>query len=143
MPCRKISYAQRRLSVWYKKTVQFLLVPGALKSVLLGRDFIGPAQIGVHIGIAGWTVGKNKEIYTFIPSPECFILSSDFTITDDVVPSIESKNKIESIVNDFPSQEEDDVNENLPFETLDQLIFLPIGKTSRISKIRMWRSYSK
>jgi hypothetical protein len=32
------------------------------------------------------------------------------------VPSIESKNEIESIVNDLPSQEEDDVNDNSPVE---------------------------
>ncbi len=45
----------------------FYLVPGTIRTVLLGRDFIGPAQISVHITEGGWSVGQNNaEIIPFL-----------------------------------------------------------------------------
>lgn len=39
----------------------FCLVPGTIKHVLLGRDFLGPALINVHIGEGSWSVGKSPD----------------------------------------------------------------------------------
>jgi len=49
----KHQYGQRRHS--------FLIVPGALKSVLLGTDFIGPEDIGIHIGRGGYSLGTETQ----------------------------------------------------------------------------------
>jgi hypothetical protein len=59
----------------YQQKQSFLLVPGALKTVLLGRDFLVPANISVHVGQGGWSVGSNKEtIIRFIKPPVCFLV---------------------------------------------------------------------
>lgn len=36
----------------------FYLAPSTIKTVLLGRDFLGPAMIAVHIGQGGWSIGS-------------------------------------------------------------------------------------
>jgi hypothetical protein len=43
------------------KRVNFLLAPGTIKSVLLGRDFIGPTNIGIFVGLGGWTIGRESQ----------------------------------------------------------------------------------
>jgi transposase InsO family protein len=89
-----------------KKRQSFLLVPGALKTVLLGRDFIGPAQIGINIGLEGWTVGKNKEIYPFIPTPDCFLLSSDYSESDLIPISKRIDDKNDTISPSAPNEDD-------------------------------------
>jgi len=54
-----------------------MLMPGAIETVLLGRDFLGPNMIGVNIGLSGWTFGKKSKILPFIPGPKRFLLHSD------------------------------------------------------------------
>jgi hypothetical protein len=85
------------------KKHSFLLVPGAIKSILLGRDFIGPAKISVHIGNGGWSVGQSNDIIPFIPSPECFLLSTVSLPQSCVLPispedSASSDSEIEEIM---------------------------------------------
>jgi len=44
----------------------FLLVPGTIKTILLGLYFLGPANIGVFIGLGGWTIGlEAKNVIPF------------------------------------------------------------------------------
>lgn len=60
-----------------KQKQNFLLVPGTIKTVLLGRDFLGPANIGVFVGLGGWTVGtKAEKVIPFVKTNEPFILST-------------------------------------------------------------------
>jgi hypothetical protein len=76
------------LKVDYEKGTKkqcFLLVPGALKTILLGRDFLGPSNISVHIGLGGWSIGlEENDVIPFIPPPECFaIVDAELLHPDD------------------------------------------------------------
>jgi transposase InsO family protein len=63
-----------------EKKQNFLLVPGALKSILLGRDFLAPTNISVHVGLGGWSVGHDKpDIIPFTDPPDCFLTSLKFS----------------------------------------------------------------
>lgn len=56
----------------------FLLVQGTIRTILLGRDFLGPANIGVFIGLGGWIIGlENQRIVPFEILTEPF-LSIDY-----------------------------------------------------------------
>jgi len=60
----------------------FLLVPGTIQEVLLGRDFLIPSNIGIFIGLGGWTIGRNLETFhSFIPSPDNFLCNFSFIPT--------------------------------------------------------------
>jgi hypothetical protein len=58
-----------------RKRHQFLLCPGTIKTILLGRDFLSPTDIGVYVGRGGWTVGLEKQkVIPFVKPPEEFLV---------------------------------------------------------------------
>lgn len=61
----------------------FYLAPGTITTVLLGRDFLGPAMIAVHIGYGGWTIGTEpQKVIPFIVSKSPFLSSYESTHVD-------------------------------------------------------------
>jgi hypothetical protein len=66
----------------FQQKQSFLLVPGALKTILLGRDFLVPANISVHVGQGGWSIGTDSErIIPFIEPPACFLVERQEEVT--------------------------------------------------------------
>jgi hypothetical protein len=62
-----------------KKRHQFLVCPGTIKTILLGRDFLSPTDIGVFVGRGGWTVGTEiQKIVPFVNSPPTFLTHTNF-----------------------------------------------------------------
>jgi len=60
---------ENTLTVKYADTSRrqkFYILPGALTTVLLGRDFLSPALISLHVGLGGWSI--KPRLITFIPS---------------------------------------------------------------------------
>jgi transposase InsO family protein len=57
------------------KRQTFLLVPGSIRTILLGRDFLGRAGVGIFVGKGGWTVGDEmQKLIPFIRNPSQFLL---------------------------------------------------------------------
>jgi hypothetical protein len=53
-----------------RKWHQFLLCSGTTRTILLGRDFLIPTDIGVFVGRGGWTVGTElQKLIPFVNSP--------------------------------------------------------------------------
>jgi len=64
----------------------FLLAPGTIKSVLLGRDFLGPAQIGIFVGNNGWRLSSDDD--NLIPfEPSNSNMNSLEDLTTDLSPN--------------------------------------------------------
>jgi len=54
----------------------FFVMPSTIKTILLGRDFLIPAKISVHVGEGGWSVGPTKDnILPFINYPSPFLIN--------------------------------------------------------------------
>ena len=75
----------------YKIIQTFYYLPGAIQTVLLGRDFLAPTLIGIHVGLGGYSIGSKKDkIHSF---------SKDATL----VKPIEAANVNSRIM--FPSED--------------------------------------
>jgi len=101
--CRKLEKSIRFLKGAYKaercvtlkvlfgedrvKKQTFLIVPGSIKTLLLGRDFLGPAMISVHIGQGGWSVGETiGTVIPFTEPPTQFLPSNSDLPTENIIP---------------------------------------------------------
>ena len=102
----------------------FYMVPGSIRSILLGRDFLGIARIGIHIGNNGWSCG-NEKIITFIDKNEHVKLSSTgFTKVNKSMSEIMPSQNVDT--HDLIDLEEDNVfhlDYKSPSEILSQWDF--------------------
>jgi hypothetical protein len=79
------------------KKHRFLLVPGTITTILLGRDFIGPTNLGIFIGQGGWTLGsETQKLIPFERNMESFLTQS--TETTHVAQSQGSRSTTPSLV---------------------------------------------
>lgn len=95
------------------KRVNFLLAPGTIKSILLGRDFIGPTNIGIFVGLGGWTIGRESQ--ALIPFLSTTKSREDPVLTTLVVESnlnasLENQNDFESDSSEGSEDEIFDLN---------------------------------
>ncbi len=80
----------------------FHLAPGTITSALLGRDFLGPAMISVHIGNAGWTVGTNpQKVIPFMKCRTPFLSTQNSVNETEETPSAELMSETEY---EYPAQ---------------------------------------
>lgn len=96
----------------------FLLVPGTIKSVLLGRDFLGPAKIGVFIGFGGWMVGSdNQKVVPFEDYDGPFLSEAyhNNTFCDDETVSYKYPAEVLSMLHHENDEEEEKLQETSLF----------------------------
>jgi len=66
------------------------LVPGTINSVLLGRDFLGPSNISVHVSLGGWSLtNPHQTIIPFIENTKRLYPQMDIILS--------AENEIDSI----------------------------------------------
>ena len=62
---------------------RFYILPGTITTILLGRDFLSPATIGIHVGCGGWSIGLEPDIiYPFIPNKSNNVALTELEIVD-------------------------------------------------------------
>ena len=60
--------------------------------MLLGRDFLSPALIGIHIGCEGWSIGLRPEsIYPFVQNSSLLVA---LTEVEEVSALSDSSNQL-------------------------------------------------
>jgi hypothetical protein len=85
-----------------EKTISVYLLSDSVPTILLGRNFIGDADIGIFVGQSGWVQGPtNMQIIPFVNkpfnwktdgreielSPELVALVAESTIDDENIPT--------------------------------------------------------
>ncbi|ODM87732.1 Retrovirus-related Pol polyprotein from transposon 17.6 [Orchesella cincta] len=65
------------ISILNTEGIKHRKTPGTIRTVLLGRDFLIPANIGIFVGLGGWTVGLEvQKLVPFAKTSEPFLISS-------------------------------------------------------------------
>jgi transposase InsO family protein len=104
--CISESFVKLRIEFKFgTQSTRFRVMSGAISTVLLGRDFLRPTNISVHIGLGGWTHNYDmKNIVAFSPPPNKFLLNSNelpesFNLTFEEVGNEEG----ETLISEYSS----------------------------------------
>jgi len=85
---------------------------------LLGRDFLSPATIGIHVGCGRWSIGLEPDIiYPFIPNKSNIVALTELEIVD---PLKDDQNQLYQL---SPSKSVFDSKSELSIDDVDLISF--------------------
>jgi hypothetical protein len=136
------------LSVNYGALVKkhrFFLVSGTITTIVLGRDFIGPTNLGIFIGQGGWTPGsETQKLIPFERNSESFLTQS--TDTTHVAQSQGSRSTYPLLVGPSFINENEESDEKIQ-SILANYLFVSEAEASAVTipflsaKSRCFRSW--
>jgi len=80
---------------------KFYILPGTITTILLGRDFLSPAMIGLHVGCGGWSIGLQPEfIYPFVSNRSNTVALTEVEVVDPLKDDQNLIKPVENFTND-------------------------------------------